>query len=186
LVFILYFLFLLAWSIFDKNRRIIIFKIVLTFSLVFILSFSIFSDLFIQRFSSSSRLENISYTERINQYSFSKEIIKDNFFFGIGIGNYSNELYLLDDNKRKAWCYQPVHNVYLLSLAELGVFGFASFLVLLGYFIYQSLKHRLFFDFILLLSVLLIFLFDHWFWSLHFGIILFLYILASIHNDLKN
>ena len=59
-----------------------------------------------------------------------KEIIKDNWLIGVGIGNYTFAL-RAKYPEIKVWELQPVHNTYLLILAELGVVGFLFLLLLL-------------------------------------------------------
>jgi O-antigen ligase len=130
-------------------------------------------------------LENISNTERLNQTNEAINIIKENLFSGIGINNYTSQLKLFDIEEREAWNYQPVHNVYLLSLAELGLLGFITFLTIFAFLLYKCFKNKLFFDFFLIISILMLFLFDHWLWSLHFGIMFLFFILALIQRKIS-
>lgn len=185
LVFIFWFLFLLAWSFIDRNRRVIIYKILFSFLLVFIVAFSFYGNLFLQRFNPASRLENISNIERVEQFKVSGDIISKNLLFGLGVGNYTGKLASLDEREREAWSYQPVHNVYLLALSEIGIFGLISFLLVFAYFLYSCFKHRLYFDFFIILSILFLFFFDHWLWSLHFGIIFLFFVLALLQRKLR-
>lgn len=53
-------------------------------------------------------------------------------FFGVGIGRYTNAVQSLYPN-HPAWSYQPVHNIYLLILVELGIVGVSAFIALLYY-----------------------------------------------------
>ncbi|MCK5535313.1 MAG: O-antigen ligase family protein, partial [Bacteroidales bacterium] len=161
LVFIFYFLFLMLWSFYNRNGRELIYKILFSFSVIFLITFSFYSNLFLQRFNFDSRLENISNNERVEQLKSSKDIFLENELFGVGIGNYTSYLFSLDGEGREAWNYQPVHNIYLLVLSEIGIIGFLSFLSILVYFLYSTFNKRLFFDFFLILTVLLIFFFDH-------------------------
>ena len=99
---------------------------------------------------------------------------------GIGTGafvwQFLKEIPSLED-----WMYQPVHNIYLLVFAEIGIFGF----VLLLYFLYQviilkkqSFAQRTFF--FLLLGFLVMGLFDHYFWSLQQGSLMFWLVLGLV------
>lgn len=185
LIFILYFLFLIFWSVYDKNRRRLLSKIILTFFLVILISFFFHHNLFLERFDSSSRLENISNQERMGQVEDAKGIITDNLFFGVGINNYTKELSLEDTPAKEAWNYQPVHDVYLLVLAEIGIFGFLSFFVIFLYFLNITFKKGLFFDFYIVFSLILLFLVDHWLWSLHFGILFLFFILALVQKRIR-
>jgi O-antigen ligase len=182
LLFLFYIFFLFFWSIFDKNRRELILKITFSFFLVFLVSFFVFNNFFLQRFSLSSRLENISNQERLSQIEEAGNIISNNFIFGVGVNNYTNELRLNDGKEKEAWNYQPIHNVYLLILAEIGVLGLVSFLFVFGYFFSVCLKRGLFFEFFLIFALSFLFLFDHWLWSLHFGIIFLFFIFALVQR----
>lgn len=186
LIFAFYILFLFFWSLKDRKRRFFILKIISTFALLTILTFFSFKNIFLQRLNPDSRLENISNTTRLSQIEASKNIINDNFFFGVGINNYTNYLKEEDLSVREAWNYQPVHNVYLLVLSELGILGFLSFLVIFCFFLYKSYISKLYFDLFLLSSVLFAFLFDHWLWSLHFGLIFQFFILGLIQIKLES
>ena len=72
------------------------------------------------------------------------------------------------------WAYQPVHNWYLLTLGELGVMGLLLLLILLFHFFKSAgAASRS-----LLILLLTIGLFDHYLWSLYFGLIFVWLILA--------
>ncbi len=59
-------------------------------------------------------------------------IIKENFWFGVGLNNYTDYM-IMNDFIGVAAIYPqfPVHNIYLLYLAEVGIFGFLLFLFFL-------------------------------------------------------
>lgn len=89
-------------------------------------------------------------------------------------------------SKLATWVFQPVHNVYLLVAAETGILGFLAFAWFLFSLAWQGLKRRLpspdnclicIFGFIITIG-----LFDHFWWDIQQGQImfwLFLGILAS-------
>jgi len=55
---------------------------------------------------------------------------KNNFLFGIGERNYT--FYIHNANNVKGvYDLKPIHNIYFLSLNELGIFGFITFIILL-------------------------------------------------------
>lgn len=88
--------------------------------------------------------------------------------WGIGNGNF---LFYLQDFVPyilKPWEFQPVHNLYLLILNENGFLGFiffSSFLFIL--FRYTHQNNRNFIP--LLIAILTLSLFDHYFWDLDQG-----------------
>lgn len=100
-------------------------------------------------------------------------MIKDNILFGVGIGNFSREInnYLPEDQKLKNfWEFQPSHNVFLLIGAEGGFLAMILFVFFLLYFIYFLLRrasnNRNALSTILafiLISFIVLMLFDHYF-----------------------
>ncbi len=94
------------------------------------------------------------------------KIIKDNIFFGVGWGTFVKKLPEYADNFH---FLQPVHNLFLLVPAELGVIG-AGGLVLLVRQYFKNLKLK---NYLLLIAIyLLLFMFDHYFWTTTQGIYL--------------
>lgn len=110
------------------------------------------------------RLEIKSTAERIDSYRLAGEIIKDNWLVGTGIGNYTlavEERY----PDLKTWDIQPVHNVYLLIIGELGILGFLFLIGTHGYMALWLKKQKkigyawLFFCFLVFLML------DHFWWT---------------------
>jgi O-antigen ligase len=151
----------------------------LLFSLVFSLVFSfILKDLIISRFDNNSRLENISRNERIEQIQGSSSIIRNNLWLGVGYGAYHQKLINLNP-EIKAYQAQPVHNVFLLVLSEIGIWGLISFLWFLIYIFIESSKGNYYFiNYSLFLGLFIFMIFDHWLWSLVFGTLFLFFILG--------
>ncbi len=149
------------------------------------LIYSQYSNLFQTRLSINSRLENISYAERVSSINDSKIIIKDNFLFGTGIGNYALELDNNTINSHPSWYYQPVHNAFLLVWSELGIFGLLFFALLLVYLLFNSYKNKKYFNIVIILSLITIMMFDHWWWSLHFGVLFWWFVMGMVYRDNK-
>jgi O-antigen ligase len=162
---------LVAIFILKKNSFNLSISFLKFFSLVLIV-FLIFTLLFFnqvaERFKGKQRLEIRSINERILNFKIGKEIIKENFLFGVGIGNYTLALYQKYPDL-KSWDYQPIANSYFLVLAELGFVGLVFFLSILYFSLSNSINNYWF----LITCLLLVGLFDHWLFSLPFGIILF-------------
>ena len=155
-------------------------QIILISSVVVFMLFNVYSDLVLTRLSVDSRLEIKSSTERIESFQTARDLIKSNFFFGVGIGNYINTVEKEIVSGQPAWFYQPVHNFFLLVLTEIGVFGFIFMLWLLAHILFKSFKKAKYINFSLILALLTIMLVDHWYWSLHFGVLLFWFIIALV------
>lgn len=119
----------------------------------------------------------------------SVEVFKKNPFLGTGVNNYlinirplfySNTLYI-----------QPVHNIYLLVLAQTGIFGFSFFI----WFIWKTFKQTIYqlknksliqnYKFIILTAALVLGLFDHYFLTLQQGQLLFSLVLGIVWSKMK-
>lgn len=148
----------------------------LFFSLILFtfLSFS-FKDIVITRFKASSRLEQVSLTERSNELQTVSNIIKNQTWFGLGAGNYTIALSSQEINNEYP---QPVHNSFLLLFAESGIFALLALLLFILFFFKDKGREGLFVALILTLLVLMFF--EHWFFSLPFGILFLMFILGLI------
>ncbi|MSU75272.1 MAG: O-antigen ligase family protein [Candidatus Magasanikbacteria bacterium] len=144
---------------------------------------SFFLPLFTTRLTSQGRLEQQSRTTRVEQYQDFKTIFWSPLLtkegvggglprlgralFGVGPGAYTLALYK-NNPTLPVWRYQPIHNIYLLILAELGILGFIGVAVLMCCAVVLTWKHnRLFFP--ILISLFILGLFDHWLWSMYVG-----------------
>lgn len=161
----------------SKQKKIYELKIVFLYFCVLVFLCFNFWPLVQTRIQGSARLEVASNTERINNLEQSFEIIKNNLWLGTGVGNYTVELQKTYPNQ-PAYFYQPVHNVYLLVLAELGIVGVLLIVIFLFYFIKSySIK---FTDYWLLI-IGYFFFFDHFWWTLPSGVILvFLLVFSAL------
>jgi len=153
--------------------------VVLVLGMIFI---SIFSELIITRFSNEARLEQKSYVERVESIKTAKVVIQDNWLFGVGVGNYTQYVHEKLHRNLDFWDYQPVHNVFLLVWAEIGVFGLFFYVALIFYSLLIILKSKNYLFIGIIISLLILFMFDHWFWSLHFGVILFWFLMGILFN----
>ena len=156
--------------------------ILISSALIFIL-FSQFQDLVLTRLSNDARLEVKSNFERIESYKDSWGMIKDNWLFGVGVGNYVSEIKTQGAKLpvgNLAPYIQPVHNVFLLVWAEIGIIGLLFFISLLlcvtRYVLCDKTNaesKNLNIKISILTAMTIMFLVDHWWWSLHFGVLLF-------------
>ncbi len=134
-----------------------------------------FQDQFFARFDPSLRVESISIEERTSQYGMFKTTFLSRPIVGVGPGGYvfaSDKLF----PDQPVWSIQPMHNTPLLILAELGLFGFAAFF----FFLIRidqinsavSKTPGGMFGLMLGVCLLVISLFDHYFWSFWPGLAL--------------
>ncbi|TAL50618.1 hypothetical protein EPN81_02355 [Patescibacteria group bacterium] len=84
------------------------------------------------RFDPSQRLEVISFEERASQYQTFGDVFFQASVLGVGPSAYTFILVRLDPG-HPLWSYQPIHNVFLLLLAELGLVGLMAF----GYCVFR-------------------------------------------------
>lgn len=123
--------------------------------------------------------------ERMQYMNISKQMMMDHPF-GVGLGHFT--LYMQDYTitELAPWTMQPVHNVFLLLMNEVGIAGGLFFVGLLCFLFFSLLRalrlqnedERLFvfLSLTILTIILIVSLFDHYFISLYQGqVVLFLY-----------
>ncbi len=156
-----------------------------SFLLVAGLFYAQFAQIYDVRVEAQSRLEQKSLSERQAQITQARQIIAQNPWLGVGAGNYTLALKKLDNSAQPIWQYQPVHNVPLLVIAELGIIGFVLMLLSTSTIIHaiwhSHKKHQFaptcFFGRQIgaLMAIAMIAtssLLDHWQWDSHIGILL--------------
>jgi len=172
---ILLIVFLLKRNISAFKRSLIIVFFTLILSVVIYIPFN---DLFITRIEANNRLEEKSLNERSEQIVECREVLENNWLFGVGLGNYTNVLKERDQIKKADWNYQPVHNTFLLIFSELGLFSLIFFFGIIIALAKDERKSLYFWPIIISLFVLMFF--DHWLLSLPFGLTFLLFILGLI------
>jgi O-antigen ligase len=112
-----------------------------------------------------------SVQERLSLFKESLEIIKTNWIFGVGSGEFSR--YLSSDIKTVSniSLFQPVHNIFLLLISEYGILGVLTFIPYLLYILISSNKGILFIS-ISIFCIIGIGMFDHYLLSLPQGLLL--------------
>ena len=120
---------------------------------------------------------------------------------GVGIGNFVDD-YMKSAPNLKLYLYQPVHNIYLLIASEIGLVGGGAFVLFLLSVVAMSIKALLrkkelelpnalfiYATFAAFTFMLLVGLYDHYFWTLQHGALMFwivLGLLAGAVNIYKN
>lgn len=118
------------------------------------------------RFSSILNFDNVSLLRREQLQEVAIKMFMVSPVTGRGLNNFipeASDLLLVGPSR----FLQPVHNIFLLSLAETGLVGFLGFLGLLGFAIWRVHKQKA----LLLIWIIIIFLgmFDHFFLTLPQG-----------------
>ena len=170
------------WMIAAKQKRVImgfVFVIVVCAAMLVL----IFPES-LSRFSQNQSLEILSVSERVREYDDAQIIVREKPFVGIGINQYVKELQNIYPSF-PAWKIHPIHNIYLLILSELGIIGFLIFIIIIAWhlsFLKINSPPLLIWSGSAIVSLLIIGLFDHYLWTLHFGILLFWLILGINHR----
>ncbi len=129
-----------------------------------------YPELILKRTPNANPIEQRSYSERLNQYPEWSNIIRSNLFLGSGLGNYPLAL-KSSKPELESWAYQPIHNTFLLILAETGLV-LAFFVLLLIYTYRKNFKKHLTMYSLPIITVFFMMLFDHFWWSFYSGLML--------------
>lgn len=144
-------------------------KLMVAGALVVGMFVALYPQLFATRLTANTRLETASIAERVEGYDAAIELWRNNWIGGVGMGNYSFALASLQPGL-PAYHYQPVHNVFVLMVIEVGLIG----LVLLLMYLWRQRQSVMINELTLplLVAVGVLAMFDHYLWSLHVGMIL--------------
>lgn len=154
--------------------------------LLFAVCYSLLAIFYWSYFSARYNPENLSGSQALDLRVFYNEVaiklIKQSPFLGVGQGNFTvafNDYQVIGKYyaQFQTWMFQPAHNVYLLIAAEVGILGLIYFLLFLLAIWQQTKKSSppqpadcLFY---LFCFIIISALFDHFFWTLQQGQIIF-------------
>ncbi|MBU1083382.1 O-antigen ligase family protein [Patescibacteria group bacterium] len=135
------------------------------------------------RITANQAIEQNSLTEREQQFEEFKDIYSGNEAFGVGIGQYlANNMELVDVISTNNDYPQPVHNMFLLVLAELGIMGLIFFGIVLIRGLIELWRTKPSLTKIAVISalmgVIILGLTDHYIWDLQQGKLVFWLVLA--------
>ncbi|EKE06444.1 MAG: hypothetical protein ACD_19C00014G0058 [uncultured bacterium] len=107
-------------------------------------------------------------TYRIELMKVSWQMIKNHFWFGVGLNNFIPNLVKVSNTFVNAWELQPVHNIFLLMFSETGVIGLCAlcFMFYVGLTAYN----------LPLIAILFTGLSDHYWITLQQNLLLFVYV----------
>lgn len=149
---------------------------------------SLFGSFFFTDLASSIRgggvNEERSLIERISLYEdFVPFMASTNMIVGHGIGSY---VLSISDNQpgKNAFDYQPIHNVFLLILAEIGVLGLITALCVVASVVQINFsrfpRHDALYAFGMGNVIFMVCFFDHYLWSSWSGLALIAFVLAMM------
>lgn len=159
--------------LFKKHKKQVLILFLLFIIFLFIITYLIWPEIS-SRLNVSMGDQSIGLRLFYNQTAFL--IIQEYPFLGIGFGNFVWEIRQMLD-LLNSWIHQPVHSIYLLIASEAGLIGLFTFLM----FIYQLLRQfnkklknkKNYLLFIIFFTFLFIGIFDHFFWTLQQGQLMF-------------
>ncbi|MEK7105674.1 MAG: O-antigen ligase family protein [Patescibacteria group bacterium] len=143
----------------------------------------IFITPFVNRFDPNERLEQISVSERVHQYQAFPLVVNHDLLTGVGVGAYTLALAEIKPSQ-PAWSYQPIHNVPLLVLGEVGIVGALAMIfwaVTVDRVNYAAIRRRsvtAIGGIVLGTVPLVIIFFDHYLWSSWQGLALLMFLMA--------
>jgi O-antigen ligase len=149
---------------------------------------SLFGSFFFTDLASSIRgggvNEERSLIERVSLYEdFVPFMASTNIIVGHGIGSY---VLSISDNQpgKNAFDYQPIHNVFLLIFAEIGVLGLIAALCVVASVVRINFsrfpRHDALYAFGMGNVIFMVCFFDHYLWSSWSGLALIAFVLAMM------
>lgn len=109
-------------------------------------------------------------SHRLELIKSSLQLIKENFWTGVGLNNFIPNLVKVSNSYLNSWELQPVHNIFLLVFSEVGVVGFIAFCFL----VFSSLSPVTY----SLLAIVATGQMDHYWLTLQQNMLLFTFVLA--------
>lgn len=132
-------------------------------------TFTFFDEVKVRTGFTESHLEMQSVSERIDSVTRATPFFAHTWLAGTGIGNFTNALFRFEQAQRTVhewYTYQPIHNVFAMVFAELGIIGL-TLLVFVGFLF---LRRMPVFGYPFLGAMAVFSLFDHFLWTVPFGI----------------
>ncbi len=135
--------------------------------------FSFTPLLLVERFTNLISGNDTSWADRVNLMKSSLSVMKNNLMVGTGLGNFTKGMEnVIPSTVNGVLLIQPVHNVVLLMIAELGITGSLLYVVLLGKIWISNVSKMNWFKWLVIISLVVIGCFDHYLFSLPQGMII--------------
>ncbi|MFA5127167.1 MAG: O-antigen ligase family protein [Patescibacteria group bacterium] len=170
-----------------KNKLNLWRQIIIKYFVLLILSILLINyflpNAWLNRIESRGRLEDISTSQRISSWQQINWRNPKEVILGQGLGTNTFVAWAKSEQKHKmSYDFQPIHNIYLLALGEIGLIGFLSLVFLLWRFFRKKIKPD-FFGFSLLISVLALGLFDHYLWTSWVGLCILFFAIINFSRQ---
>ena len=148
--------------------------------------YSFTSTLLSERFANLLISKDNSLVDRLNLFRASIHVLKENILFGTGIGSYVQAMgENVPRTAKGILLLQPVHNIFVLLLAELGIVGFFATVLFVFKLFVLNVKKITIYSILILLCVFVIGMFDHYLVSLPQGLILLVLFLLLFFFESK-
>jgi len=154
---------LIVWLVFLFFRFVVRKKMIYSFSF----------GLLVERFLNLISGGDTSWSDRVNLMKSSFGVIRDNWLMGIGLGGFTKGMEgNIPLTSNGVMLIQPVHNVPLLMVSEIGVVGTLLYCVLLGSILLGNVKRMGWFKWLVVFVLIVIGCFDHYLFSLPQGVVM--------------
>lgn len=145
----------------------------------FVFGLIYFPEIYERFITNVFQMRDLAIVERRFLFYTALEFIRSNPM-GVGLGNFTLHFREVFWGLRES-LYQPAHNIYLLAAAEIGVLGGLAFVGFVLSILWQSIIHFFakqknilaFFSTFTVLFIILTGLFDHYYWTLQQGALVF-------------
>lgn len=161
-----------VWLEKENRRRAIylyleqtVFYVIISAIIIFM-----FSQVFAARFNLNNRLERRSVDERTQLLSEAVTLWKAHPILGSGPGTYTAEVFQKQP-KISTFDNQPVHNSFMLILVEWGTVGLAIWMLVVAWLLVKVRRYNPIF-LPLVVAMLVAAAFDHFWWSMYTGILM--------------
>lgn len=127
----------------------------------------------VERFTNLISGNDTSWADRVNLMKSSLSVMKNNLLVGTGLGNFTKGMEnMIPSTVNGVLLIQPVHNVVLLMIAELGIVGSLLYVLLLGKILFSNVSKMNWFKWLVIISLVVIGCFDHYLFSLPQGMVI--------------
>jgi len=140
-------------------------------------------DVFNRRPFLNSFLNEKSFMERVSLLEMTGGLLKDNCLLGVGKNVFIRKVPSVYYGNSISWILQPVHNVFLLSFAELGIFGFLILFIFLSVLVKRVYKTKNMILVFLLVAFLTTLSLDHYWYTLEQNRLLLAVIFGILFNE---
>ncbi|GIW64430.1 MAG: hypothetical protein KatS3mg092_0363 [Patescibacteria group bacterium] len=137
----------------------------------------IFTPIILSLFFLLGNTDILTFNKRIFLLAKSIMILKNNFLLGVGLNNYLFFQSQIPD-KLALFFNQPVHNIFLLLLTEIGIFGLIIIL-----FLFLKINKILTINLYLTTAIFITGFFDHYWLTLNQNFLLMAFIYGSVSSS---